>query len=219
MPRETLDQRKQRAIKIIEILQKEFPDATCSLDWKTPFQLLVATILSAQCTDKRVNLVTPGLFKKYPHPKNLASATPEELEEDIRSTGFYRNKAKNLRGAARKILDDFGGHVPDNMDDLLTLPGVARKTANVILGEVFDKREGVVVDTHVSRLAVRLKLTRHEKSQAQKIEADLMSLLPRPCWRIAAHVLVFHGRTYCMARNPDCQDCPIQKLCPSAFKI
>jgi len=180
-------------------------------------QLLVATILSAQCTDKRVNVVTQDLFKRHRTVKSFADVPQAELEEEIHSTGFFRNKAKNIRGAAAMILSDFGGKVPDTMADLLTLPGVARKTANCVLGNAFGKNEGVVVDTHVKRLAGRLGLSKQKTPE--KIELDLMPLFPQNDWALLSHLLIFHGRTYCMARNPNCPDCPLADLCPSAGKV
>ena len=182
-------------------------------------QLLVATILSAQCTDVRVNVVTKDLFKRYRTVKAFAEVSQAQLEKAIHSTGFFRNKAKNIRGAAAKIISDFGGKVPDTMAELLTLPGVARKTANVVLGNAFGKNEGVVVDTHVARLARRLTFTRYPKTAADKIERDLMPLVPQEQWALFAHLLVFHGRAICAARKPNCDECPIADLCPSAGKV
>ena len=200
-------------------LNEAYPDATCSLDHRSPLQLLVATILSAQCTDKRVNIVTKDLFRKYKTAADYAAAAQEELAEDIHSTGFYRNKAKSIRGAAARIVAEFGGKVPDEMDDLLSLPGVARKTANVVLGSVFGRNDGVVVDTHVMRLSGRLKLTRHKNNQSDRIEKDLMKLIPRESWSLFSHQLVHHGRAVCSARKPDCPHCPLRDLCPSAGKV
>jgi len=217
MPTESAASRGKRAGKIIDILKARYPDAACSLDFQDPLQLLVATILSAQCTDQRVNIVTKDLFARYTTVEAYAKADPKKFEGEIRSTGFFRNKTKSILGAARKLVDEFGGQVPRTMEELLTLPGVARKTANVVLGNAFGINEGVVVDTHVSRLAVRLKLTDAPKERADKIEQDLMALAPRDDWALFAHLLVFHGRNTCMARKPDCAGCPVQKLCPSAF--
>jgi endonuclease-3 len=217
MAGESLKARKSRAAKIIAILTKAYPDARCSLDHSNPLELLVATILSAQCTDVRVNIVTKDLFGKYRTAQDYADAPAGAFEQDIRSTGFYRNKAKNIRGSAARIVADFGGQVPCEMDQLLTLPGVARKTANVVLGTAFGKNDGVVVDTHVIRLSGRLKLADSEKPA--RIEQSLMQLVPRRQWTKFAHVLVFHGRAICAARKPQCAICPVNKLCPSAFKV
>ena len=216
MARESLQARKSRAAKIIAILTKAYPDARCSLDHSNPLELLVATILSAQCTDVRVNIVTKELFRKYRTARDYAGAPAGVLEQDIRSTGFYRNKARSIRGSAARIVADFGGRVPGEMDQLLTLPGVARKTANVVLGTAFGRNDGVVVDTHVIRLSGRLKLADSDKPA--RIEQSLMQLAPRDKWTKFAHVLVFHGRAVCAARNPQCAICPVNKLCPSAFK-
>jgi len=179
----------------------------------------VATILSAQCTDERVNIVTKDLFGKYRTADDYADAPQEMFEREIRPTGFFRNKARNIRAAAKKIVEDFGGEVPDNMEGLLTLPGVARKTANVVLGSAFGKNEGIAVDTHVRRVAGRLGLTRHENNQGDRIEKDLMQLVPREEWTIFAHLLIFHGRAVCTARKPNCPECAIKRLCPSAPKV
>lgn len=202
--------------EIIRILKKEYPDAKIALRFKNTWQLLVATILSAQCTDVRVNLVTPVLFKKYKNASDFAKADPEELEEDIRSTGFYRNKAKSIIGSANKILSGFNGRVPDTMEKLTTLPGVGRKTANVILSSGFGKTVGIVVDTHVRRLSRLLGLTKN--IDPERIEEDMMRLIPRQDWDISSHLLILHGRKICKARRPLCNECPIDKLCPSAFK-
>ena len=214
MPTESQANRKKRTARIATVLKKQYPNARTALRHRNPLQLLVATILSAQCTDVRVNIVTKDLFKKYKTAKDYAEAPQEVLEQEIRSTGFYRNKARNLRGAAARIVRDFGGKVPDNMAGLLSLPGVARKTANVVLGSAFGKNEGVVVDTHVKRLAGRLGLT--GQKTPEKIELDLMELVPRKQWTLFAHLLVFHGRTLCIARRPNCAECPLakHKLCP-----
>ena len=193
-----------------------YPGVTCALTHRSAWELVVATILSAQCTDVRVNMVTPILFEKYPTVKDFASLEPEQLEPDIRSTGFFRNKAKSVVGAARKIVSDFGGQVPDTMDELLTLPGVARKTANVVLGTWFKKNVGVVVDTHVTRISRRLELTRNE--DAQKIEQDLMRIVPQDRWTDFSHEVIWHGRKLCIARKPKCADCAIEKLCHAADK-
>lgn len=196
----------------IRVLRRLYPGARCSLDYETPFQLLVATILSAQCTDERVNQVTPGLFRRYPTPEALAAEEPGEIEEAVRSTGFFRNKAKALQAMSRHLLERHGGQVPAEMDALTALAGVGRKTANVVLGNAFDRAEGVVVDTHVTRLAKRLGLTRH--SDPVKIEQDLMSLVPRADWTIFSHLLIHHGRAVCQARKPRCAECGLESLCP-----
>ena len=216
MPRESKDNLKKRAGKIIAALKKTYPQASCSLDHRNPLELLVATILSAQCTDKRVNIVTRDLFKKYPTAEAYASSAQEQLESDIRSTGFFRNKASNIRTAAARIVEDFGGKVPETMAGLVSLPGVARKTANVVLSNAFGKDEGIVVDTHVKRLGRRLGLT--GQSAPEKIERDLMAVVPKSNWAIFSHLLIHHGRAICVAAKPDCDVCPINKLCPSAFK-
>lgn len=217
MARESLADKKKRAAQIARILQKTYPDARCTLNSSNPLELLVATILAAQCTDERVNIVTADLFRKYPTVKDYAAVPQEELEQDIRSTGFFRNKAKALRAMAARLVAEYGGKVPQTMDELLTLPGVARKTANVVLGNAFGKNEGVVVDTHVTRVAGRLKLTDSDKPV--KIEQDLMQLVPREQWTLFSHLLVFHGRAICTARKPQCAVCPVNQLCPSAFKV
>jgi endonuclease-3 len=204
----------QYAAEVYERLVTNYPDAHCALDFKTPFQLLIATILSAQCTDKRVNMVTPAVFKRFPTPAALAAAPPEELEEMIKSTGFFRNKAKSLIGMASAIDERHGGKVPDEMDTLVKLPGVGRKTANVILGNAFDKNDGVVVDTHVTRLSQRLGLTK--QSDAVKIEQDLMKLFPRERWTMLSHLLIEHGRQICEARRPKCEECFLSDICPSS---
>jgi len=206
--------KKQRALEILERLKRLYPDATCSLDYETPVQLLVATILSAQCTDERVNKVTPELFRRFPDAASMASADLAEIEELVRSTGFYRNKAKNIQGACRKIMTDFGGQVPQTMEELLTLPGVARKTGNVVLAHAFGINAGVTVDTHVKRLSHRLGLTTH--TDPIRIERDLMKLLPQPDWENWSIRLIYHGRAVCNARNPACDRCQIADLCPSA---
>lgn len=204
---------RERVAELVRALPKIYPDAHCELDFQTPLELLVATILSAQCTDKRVNLVTPKLFKRYRTAAAYAKAAPAELEEAIRSTGFYRNKAKSIRGAAEAIVERHGGRVPENMAELHALPGVGRKTANVVLGNAFGKDEGIVVDTHVARLSLRLRLTK--QTEAEKIEADLMKLVPRKDWTKWSHWLIWHGRRRCFARMPDCRGCEIFHLCPS----
>jgi len=202
------------AAVIYDRLAEHYPDAHCALDFTSPFQLVIATILSAQCTDKRVNMVTPALFKRYPTPAALAAANPEELEDLIKSTGFFRNKTKSLLGMAAAVAEQHGGNVPDEMDALVTLPGVGRKTANVVLGNAFDKNEGVVVDTHVSRVTQRLGLTKH--TDPVKIEQDLIGVFPRDRWTMLSHLLIEHGRTICDARRPKCEECFLNDLCPSS---
>jgi endonuclease III len=218
MPRTTRkpDEGK-RIARVIAGLEELYPDAHCELDFRTPFQLLVATILSAQCTDKRVNLVTPALFRRFPDAHAMAAADPVEVEALIKSTGFYRNKTKSILGAARTLVDDFDGRVPRTMDELLTLRGVARKTANVILGTAFGKNEGFVVDTHIGRLAYRLRLSR--QTDPVKIERDLCKKLPREKWTQLGHQLIWHGRRVCHARNPKCGECALMPDCPSAGKV
>lgn len=196
--------------KISLILYEAYPEATCSLDYKVPLQLLIATMLAAQCTDERVNIVTKNLFKKYTSVYDYANANPEELEQDIRSTGFYRNKAKNIIGCCKKLISDFGGKVPDNMKDLLSLPGVGRKTANVVLGNIYGV-PGIIVDTHCKRLSNRIGLT--DKEDPEKIEYDLMEILPRKDWTAFSNCLVYHGRAICNARKPKCGQCPIALHC------
>jgi endonuclease-3 len=204
-----------RAIQ--KTLDELYPDATCELDFETPFQLLVATILSAQCTDKRVNLVTPKLFARFPDAAAMAEADSAEVEELIKSTGFYRNKTKSILGAARVLMEDFDGELPQTMDELLTLPGVARKTANVVLGTAFGKNEGFVVDTHIARLSQRLALTRQE--DPVKIERDLCDKLPQASWTRIGHQLIWHGRRVCFARKPNCGGCALSPYCPSAGRV
>jgi len=206
--------KKARAIEVFARLKRAHPDAHCELDHETPLQLLMATILSAQCTDKRVNMVTPTLFKRFPTAQALADAQQEELEEIIKSTGFFRNKSKSLIGLGKALVERHGGAVPDSMETLVKLPGVGRKTANVILGNAFRKNEGVVVDTHVGRLSLRLGLTR--ETDPVKVEQELMPLIPREDWTMLAHVLVFHGRRICYARTPKCEICVLSEICPSS---
>ena len=205
---------RERAPEIYDKLAAEYPDAKCALDHRNPYELLVATILSAQCTDKRVNMVTPALFAKYPDASALSVAKPEELEEMIRSTGFFRNKTKSLLGMSAKVAEAHAGDIPDSMDALVKLPGVGRKTANVVLGNAFDRNEGVVVDTHVTRLSQRLALSR--ETDPVKIEQDLMSLYPRERWTMLSHLLISHGRAVCDARKPRCEACVVSHLCPSS---
>ncbi len=204
----------ERAPEIYARLTRAYPDAHCALDHRDAFELLVATILSAQCTDKRVNMVTPSLFARWGDADALAAAKPEELEEAIKSTGFFRNKAKSLLGMATAVVERHGGRVPDDMDALVHLPGVGRKTANVVLGNAFDRNEGVVVDTHVGRVSARLGLTRH--TDPVKVEQDLMKLFPRARWTMLSHLFIEHGRQVCDARKPKCEICPLADLCPSA---
>lgn len=206
--------KKDRARKIYSTLQKTYPNAKCSLDFHNTWELLVATILSAQCTDKRVNMVTPALFKKFPTPQKMAKAGLPEIEKCIRTTGFYKNKAKALKGSAEKIVNDFHGHVPDTLEQLITMPGVARKTANVVLGVAFQKNEGVVVDTHVKRLSQRMGLTKH--TDPAKIEKDLMQLFPQKNWMHLSHLFIDHGRAICKAPKPLCPTCPVKNICPSS---
>jgi endonuclease-3 len=206
----------ERIAAILKRLDQLYPDVTCALTHSSAWELLVATILSAQSTDVNVNRVTPELFRKYPTVQAFAALTPEQLEPDIRSTGFFRNKSKSVVGAAKKIVADFGGQVPDDTDRLLTLPGVARKTANVVLGTWFKKADGVVVDTHVQRISRRLELT--TETDPQKIEQDLMRVIPRKKWILFAHQIIWHGRRLCYARKPKCVDCPLENLCHAADK-
>ncbi len=205
-------EQKERTRKIIIRLKKEYPDAHCALTHANAFELLVATILSAQCTDVRVNIVTETLFRKYRQPQDYLDVSPEELEQDIRSTGFYRNKAKSIQGACEKIIAHFGGEIPQTMEEILTLNGVARKTANVVLGNAFGIASGVVVDTHVSRLSQRLGLT--ENSVPEKIELDLQNLVPQKHWIMFPHWLIWHGRKICQARTPKCGECVLENICP-----
>ena len=205
----------ERAREIYDRLIEHYPDAHCALDFKSPFQLLIATILSAQCTDKRVNMVTPALFKRYRTPAALAAANPEELEEMIKSTGFFRNKTKSLLGMANAVADQHGGKIPDSLGELVKLPGVGRKTANVVLGNAYDKNEGVVVDTHVGRLSKRLGLTRN--TDPVKVEQDLMTLFPSDRWTMLSHLLIEHGRRICEARRPRCEQCFLSDICPSSL--
>ena len=206
----------ERISEILKRLDQLYPDVTCALTHKDAWELLVATILSAQSTDVRVNMVTPELFRKYPTVQDFAKLEPQQLEPDVRSTGFFRNKSKSVVGAARKIVSEFGGKVPENMDDLLTLPGVARKTANVVLGTWFGKAEGLVVDTHVHRISRRLELTKND--DPKKIEQDLMHVIPREKWILFSHQIIWHGRKLCFARSPKCVDCPLENICHAEDK-
>jgi endonuclease-3 len=213
-PRETREVLRRRSARILALLKLEYPGAHCELDYQTPYQLLVATILSAQCTDARVNLVTPAFFLRYPTPAALAGAERSEVEDLIRSTGFFRNKAKSLVGMAQALVWGHKGVVPRAMEQLRELPGVGRKTANVILGNAYGINEGVTVDTHVARLSARLRFSRQKTPE--KIERDLMGLIPREDWTLVSHLLIWHGRRVCIARQPRCEVCVLRKLCPSA---
>jgi endonuclease III len=206
----------KRIEELLRRLRAAYPRAECALTHTNAWELLVATILSAQCTDARVNMVTPGLFRKFPSPSAFAEASLPAIEEEIRSTGFYHNKAKSISGAAKRVVSEFGGKVPDTMEELLTLPGVARKTANVVLGVAFKKAEGVVVDTHVLRLSHRLGLTRAE--DPRRVEEDLMRVIPRDRWIAFSHEMIHHGRQICIARKPKCVDCPLETLCHAVDK-
>jgi endonuclease-3 len=206
---------KARTRKIIALLKKAYPDAKCSLNHSNAFELLIATILSAQCTDARVNIVTQDLFRKYRKPEDYLRVSEKELQRDIRTTGFFRNKTKSIQGTAKALTEQYGGHVPNKMDELLELPGVARKTANVVMGNAFGISSGVVVDTHVTRLSHRLGLS--AEKTAEKIEDDLITLVPKKDWIIFPHLLIAHGRAICKARNPLCDQCVIEKHCPSSF--
>ena len=214
MVQETLAQRQARAKTILRRLRKEYPGARCELDWKTPLELAVATILSAQCTDKRVNLVTPALFQKYRTARDWAQASQETLEKEIHSTGFFRNKAKNIRALMARLDAEFGGELPGDFDVLVSLPGIGRKTANLLVATVFGQ-PGLVVDTHFIRLSNRLGFVRNE-TDAAKIERVLQTVVPRKDWTDWSHVMVFHGRRCCAARSPACAGCPVSDLCPSA---
>lgn len=212
--KETPEEKKKRARKIIALLSKQYPDARCSLNHKTPLQLLVSTILSAQCTDKRVNEVTPALFAKFKTARDYAGADLDVLEDYVRTTGFYRNKAKSLKNAGRALVEKFGGQVPCTMEELLSLPGVGRKTANVVLGNAFGTAAGVVVDTHVNRIAARLGLAPEESPE--KMERKLMEVVPKRHWIMFPHLLIHHGRAVCRAQRPNCPGCVVNRLCPSS---
>jgi endonuclease III len=207
----TAAERKARVAEILARLDHMYPNATCALHHSNPWELLVATILSAQCTDKRVNEVTPGLFAKYPTPADFAAVRPEVLAQDIRSTGFFNNKSKSIVGAAKRVVAEFGGQVPRTMDEMLSIPGAARKTANVVLGTAYGVASGVVVDTHVQRIARRLDLT--HRTEPGKIEQDLMKTIPREKWIVFAHQIILHGRALCVARSPKCAQCELNSLC------
>ncbi len=206
--------KQERALDIVSRLKRMYPKAKCSLDFMNAFELLIATILSAQSTDVRVNIVTKSLFRKYPGPAEFANASQVEMEKDVRQTGFYRNKAKAVIACSKAIMEKHGGQVPQTMDELTALPGVGRKTANVVLGNAFHKAVGIVVDTHVTRLSGRLGLT--SNSDAEKIEQDLMKLIPQKEWTNFSHRLIYHGRAICIARKPKCSECLLNELCPSA---
>jgi len=217
METETELGKRTRVMKIIELLEKEYPKAKTALHYASPIEILVATMLSAQCTDKRVNIVTKSLFKKYRTAEDYANADLAELEQDIRSTGFYRNKAKNIKRSGRMLVEKFNSQVPRTMDELLELPGVARKTANIVLSNAYGIIVGIAVDTHVRRLSKRLGLT--ENKNPNKIEADLMLIVPKSHWKRITDLLIFHGRNVCMARKPKCNICSLNKICPSAFNV
>jgi endonuclease III len=212
--RETVGAKRERTGEIVRRLKREYPDATCSLVHRNPYELLTATILSAQCTDERVNMVTPALFERYPSPGLLADARQEDVEELIRSTGFFRSKAKSLLGMAAAVTERHDGEVPRTMDELVKLPGVGRKTANVVLGNAFGLTEGVVVDTHVKRLSGRLGLTR--QTDPEKVEPDLMKLVARDDWTLLPHLFIYHGRAVCKAPTPRCELCVLADICPSS---
>lgn len=214
MPRESLKDKKARTARIIEILKREYPDAQTALSHKTVHQLMVATILSAQCTDERVNMVTPELFKRYKTVKDFAEADIDELSKIIRSTGFFNSKAKNIIKSAQQLIEHHGGRVPKSLDELTKLAGVGRKTGSVVLGAGYGTAEGIVVDTHVGRISRLLKLT--NKKDPEKVERDLMKLVPQDDWIIFSHLLILHGRAICKARRPDCPNCPINEYCPSS---
>ena len=213
--RESIEELKKRTRDIIRRLKRAYPGAKCSLNHSNPFELLIATILSAQCTDERVNIVTANLFRKYTKPEDYLKVAPRELEKDIQSTGFFRNKTKSIQGTSKMLTEQYHGEVPHTMDELLELPGVARKTANVVLGNAFDIKAGVVVDTHVTRLSHRLAFT--EQKTAEKIEQELIPIVPKKDWVIFPHLMIYHGRKICKARNPLCAECTIEKLCPSSY--
>jgi len=213
MARESKTKKRERIVSVLDVLKTEFPDAHCELVHRNPYELLSATILSAQCTDKRVNMVTPALFEKYPSPAALATGTQEDVEVLVKTTGFFRNKAKSLLGMARAVMTEHGGVIPMQLDALVKLPGVGRKTANVLLGE-YDTPVGVVVDTHVQRISRLLKIT--TKKDAVQIERDLIDLVPRVDWALFAHLMIWHGRKTCIARRPQCGHCPLVPFCPSA---
>ena len=213
--RETKSQKKARTEQLIKLLKRAHPDAHCALNHSNAFELLIATILSAQGTDERVNIVTADLFRKYRKPEDYLKVPETELQQDIRTTGFFRNKTRSIQGACKMLVEEFDGEVPKTMEELLQLPGVARKTANVVLGVAYEVAAGIVVDTHVTRMARRLGLTK--QADAVKIENDLIALVPKKDWIIFSHLLIFHGRRICKARRPLCEECPLEKLCPSSI--
>ncbi len=213
--RESREELKKRSGEIIRRLKRAYPGAKCSLNHGNPFELLIATILSAQCTDERVNIVTEDLFRKYRKPEDYLKVSPRELEKDIQSTGFFRNKTKSIQGTSKMLTEEFHGEVPHTMDELLELPGVARKTANVVLGNAFGIKAGVVVDTHVTRLSHRLDFT--QEKTAEKIERDLIEIVPKKDWVIFPHLMIWHGRKICKARSPLCAECVVEKQCPSSY--
>lgn len=215
--RETVDQKKSRTQKIIGILKKMYPDAHCSLTHSNPYELLVATILSAQCTDARVNMVTPALFKRYPTPRDMANAAIGDIETMVQTTGFFRSKAKSLKESATDLVEKHGGKVPDSMESLTALRGVGRKTANVVLGNAYNKPVGVVVDTHVGRLSLRLVLTK--QTDPVKVEQDLMKVVPQSDWTVWSHLLIYHGRAICTARSPKCTECRLLAHCPTGQRL
>src|SRR5437016_2292556 len=217
MPRESHQAKAARIKKIIAALRKTYPDAHCELNYSNPLELLIATVLSAQCTDKRVNQVTAELFRKYRTAADYANANTTALEQDVKSTGFFRNKTKSIQACCRKLVEQYGGKVPQTMEELIQLGGVGRKTANVVLGNAFGINEGIVVDTHVARLSQRLGLTREETPE--KIERDLVKLVPRKLWTLFSHLLIWHGRRRCYARKPDCHHCEVLSLCPTGSKL
>ena len=217
MPRESLPVKTARLQKIIAGLQKAYPDAHCELNYGNPLELLIATILSAQCTDKQVNLVTPGLFKRYPTARDYAAADRADLEKAISRLGFFRNKAKSIQSCCKALVDQHKGEVPQSMEELTQLAGVGRKTANVVLGNAFNINEGIVVDTHVARLSQRFGLTNTD--DPVKIEAELVKMVPRELWTLFSHLLIWHGRRRCSARNPDCENCEVFRHCPTGPKL
>ena len=217
-PRKKIVERRGRVAKILPILKQMYPDAKCALNHRTPLELLVATILSAQCTDTRVNIVTKDLFRKYRTAADYARAPQERFEKEIQSTGFFRNKTKSIRAMAAKLVEKHGGKVPQTMEELVALAGVGRKTANVVLGNAFDQNVGIVVDTHVTRVSNRLALTSH-KVDAVKIEKDLMEIVPQEDWTLFSHLLIHHGRNICQARKPRCEECPLLPYCPAGQKF
>lgn len=208
--------KKEEVIEIFEILKKEYPDAKCSLDFNSPFEMMIAVMLSAQCTDERVNIVTKTFFPKYHTPQDFADMPLEQIENLIHSCGFYRNKAKNMKLASQKILKDFHGEVPENMEELMSIPGVGRKSANVVMLEAFNNPQGIAVDTHAKRISNRIGLSK--QSEPEKIEQDLLKLIPKKYWKDANHILIWHGRNICKSQSPQCEKCPIHHLCKNPVK-